>query len=66
MSTAGQIIVFINTINFKLKMQKIILSAVLYGSPNGLILREECRLKVFDNSIMMRVFGSTFMRMGSG
>jgi hypothetical protein len=36
----------------------IILSVVLYGSETwSLILREEYRLKVFENRILRRIFG---------
>ena len=45
--------------NLKMKIYKtIILSVVLYGSETwSLILREEYRLKVFENRILRRIFG---------
>jgi hypothetical protein len=43
----------------KIKIYKtIILSIVLYGCEAwSLILREECRLRVFENSILRKIFG---------
>ena len=45
--------------NLKIKIYKtIILTVVLYGCETwSLTLREECRLKVFENRILMRMFG---------
>jgi len=45
--------------NFKLKIYKtIILPVVLYGYETwSLILREECRLRVFEDRILRRIFG---------
>ena len=43
--------------NLKIKIYKtIILPVVLYGC--GLTLREECRLRVFENRTLRRIFGS--------
>jgi len=44
---------------FKIKIHKIIiLSVVLYGYETwSLILREEHRLRVFENRILRRIFG---------
>ena len=46
--------------NLKIKIYKtIILSIVLYGCEAwSLTLREECRLRVFENRILMRIFGT--------
>ena len=42
-----------------LKIKIIILPVVLYGCEAwSLILREECRLRVFENTILRRIFGS--------
>jgi hypothetical protein len=39
--------------------RNIILPVVLYGCENwSLILKEECRLKVFENRVLRRIFGS--------
>jgi len=50
------------TKNIKMKIYKtIILPVVLYGCESwSLILREKCRLRLFENSVMtrIRVFGS--------
>jgi hypothetical protein len=47
------------TINIKI-YRTIILSFVLYGCETwSLTLREERRLKVFENRVLRRVFGST-------
>ena len=45
--------------NLKIKIYKtIILPVVLYGYVTwSLTLREECRLRVFENRILMRIFG---------
>ena len=45
--------------NLKIKMYKtIILPVVLYGCEAwSLTLREECRLMVFENRILRRIFG---------
>ena len=45
--------------NLKIKIYKtIILPVVLYGCGAwSLTLREECRLRVFENSILRRIFG---------
>ena len=45
--------------NLKIKIYKtIILSVVLYGSETwSLTLREECRIRVFENRILRRIFG---------
>ena len=44
--------------NLKIKIYKtIILPVVLYGCETwSLILREECRLRVFENRILRRIF----------
>ena len=43
--------------NLNLKICKIILSVVLYGSEKwSLTLREEWRVRVFENRILMQVF----------
>ena len=45
----------------------IIMLVVLYGSETwSLTLRDECRLRVFENRILRRIFGPRGMRMGSG
>ena len=46
--------------NLKIKIYKtIILPVVLYGFETwSLILREECRLRVFENRILRRIFGT--------
>ena len=45
----------------------IILPVVLYGCETwSLTLREESRLRVFENRILRRIFGPRGMRMGSG
>ena len=46
--------------NLKIQMYKtIILPVVLYGRENwSLTLREECRLRVFENRLLRRIFGS--------
>ena len=46
-------------IHLKIKIYKtIILPVVLYGcETRSLILREECRLRVFENRILRRIFG---------
>ena len=45
--------------NFKIKIYKtIILPVVLYGCETwSLTLREDCRLRVFENRILRRIFG---------
>ena len=45
--------------NLKIKIYKTIISpVVLYGCEiSSLTLKEECRLKVFGNSILRRIFG---------
>ena len=45
--------------NFKIKIYKtIILPVVLYGcETRSLTLREECRLRVFENRMLRRIFG---------
>ena len=45
--------------NLKIKIYRtIILLVVLYGCENGsLTLREERRLRVFENSVLRKVFG---------
>ena len=45
--------------NLKINIYKtIILRVVLYGCETwSLTLREECRLRVFENSILRRIFG---------
>jgi hypothetical protein len=47
------------TKNLKIKIYRtIILPVVLYGCENwSLILREERRLRVFENMVLMRIFG---------
>ena len=47
------------TKNIKIKIQKnIILPVVLYGCETwSLTLREECRLRVFENRVVRRIFG---------
>ena len=45
----------------------IILPVVLYGCEAwSLTLREECRLRVFENRILKGIFGPRRMRIGSG
>jgi len=45
--------------NFKIKIYRtIILPVALYGCENwSLTMREECRLRVFDNTVLRRIFG---------
>jgi hypothetical protein len=45
--------------NLKIKTQRtIILPVVLYGCETwSLTLREECRLRVFENRVLRRIFG---------
>jgi len=45
--------------NLKIKIYRIIiLPFVLYGCENwSLTLREECRLRVFENGVLRRIFG---------
>jgi hypothetical protein len=45
--------------NLKIKIYRsIILPIVLYGCETwSLTLREECRLKVFENRVLRRIFG---------
>jgi hypothetical protein len=45
--------------NVKIKIYRtIILPVVLYGCETwSLILREECRLRVFENRVLRRIFG---------
>jgi hypothetical protein len=44
--------------NVKIKIQKTILPVVLYGCETwSLTLREEHRLRVFENGVLRRVFG---------
>jgi hypothetical protein len=47
--------------NLKIKIYRsITLPAVLYGCETSLLtLREECRLKVFENRVLRRIFGPT-------
>ena len=54
--------------NLKIKIYKpIILPVVQYGCETwSLTLREECRLRVFENRILKRILGPRRMRMGSG
>ena len=45
--------------NLKIKIYKIILPVVLYGCETWyLTIREEFRLRVFENRILRRIFGS--------
>jgi hypothetical protein len=46
--------------NVKIKIYRtIILKVVLYGCETWLlILREECRVRVFENRVLRRIFGS--------
>jgi len=46
--------------NIKIKIYKtIILPLVLYGCKTwSLTLREECRLRVLENRVLIRIFGS--------
>jgi len=46
--------------NLKIKLYRtIILPVALYGCETwSLTLREECRLRVFENRVLRRVFGS--------
>jgi len=46
--------------NIKIKIyQNVVLPAVLYGCETwSLTLREERRLRVFDNSVLRRIFGA--------
>ena len=52
----------------KIKIYKtIILPVVLYGCEAwSLTLREECRLRVFENRILRRIFGIRGIRVGNG
>jgi hypothetical protein len=45
--------------NLKIKIYRtIILPVVLYGCESwSLTLREECRLRVFENKVLRRIFG---------
>jgi hypothetical protein len=45
--------------NVKIKIYRtIILPVVLYGCESWLLtLREECRLRVFENRVLRRIFG---------
>ena len=44
--------------NIKIKIYTIILPVVLYRSETwSLTLREECRLRVFENGVLRRIFG---------
>ena len=45
--------------NLKIKINRtIILPAVLYGCETwSLTVREECRLRVFENRVLRRIFG---------
>ena len=54
--------------NLKIKIYKtIILPVVLYGYGTwSLTLREERRLRLFENKIPRRIFGPRGMTMGSG
>ena len=54
--------------NLKIKIYKtIIMPVVLCGCETwSLTLREESRLRVFENRILRRIFGPRGMRMGSG
>ena len=47
--------------NLKIKIHKtVILPVVLYGCETwSLALREECRLRVFENRVLGRIFGPT-------
>ena len=43
------------------------MSVVLYGCESwSLTLREECRLRVFENRILKQIFGTKKDEMGSG
>jgi hypothetical protein len=45
--------------NVKIKIQRTIILLVLYGCETWLIaLREECRMRVFENRMLRRIFGS--------
>jgi hypothetical protein len=54
--------------NLKIKIYKtIILTVVLYGCGKwSLRLREECRLRVFENRILRRIFAPKRDENGSG
>jgi hypothetical protein len=54
--------------NFKIKIHKtIILPVVLYGCETlSLTLREEHRLRVFENRVLMRIFGAKRMWLEAG
>ena len=54
--------------NLKIKIYKtIILSVVLYGNETwSLTLREECRLRVFENRVLRRTFGPKRDENGDG
>jgi hypothetical protein len=54
--------------NVKIKIYKtIILPVVLYGCETWyFILREECRLRVFENRILRRIFGPKRDENGEG
>ena len=44
--------------NLKIKIYRIIILPVLYGCETWLLtLREECRLRVFENRVLKRIFG---------
>jgi hypothetical protein len=45
--------------NVKVKINKTVIPPVLYGCENwSVILREEHRLRVFENRVLRRIFGS--------
>ena len=45
--------------NIKIKIYRTIILPVLYGCTAWLLtLREECRLRVFENRVQRRIFGS--------
>ena len=44
--------------NLKINIYRTIILCVLYGSETwSLTLREECRLRVFENRVLKRIFG---------
>jgi hypothetical protein len=53
------VLVFWNTKNIKIEIYRtIILSVVLYGCETwSLTLREERRLRVFENMVLRKIFG---------
>ena len=54
--------------NLKIKIYKmIVLQVVLYGCETwSLTLREECRLRIFENKILRQIFGSKRDANGKG